>query len=245
MRPRIPCYTPLVPSISLVMPAYNEEAAVAATAARCVAALQTCTDDWELVILDDASGDGTYAAMERIRDADPAHVRIARHERNQGIATTFEDLYKMATKDYVFLIPADGEYPPEALKDAVPLLDQADIVICRRVRKNYTAYRQLISAAYRWMTVLLFGVDLYDPGTVKVVKREIYTGIPVICTSVYVEAERMIRAVKRGYHVAKVDIIQGSRTGGVARGARFTTVKAAALDIVRLWWRLTLKRQKA
>lgn len=228
----------MAPSISLVVPAYNEEAGLSATIARCQTVLKDCTEDYEIVILDDCSKDRTVEIMEQIRQTDPAHIRTLRHEVNRGIAATFEDLYKAATKDYVFLIPGDGEYPPEALRDAMPLLQEFDIVVCRRVQKNYTPYRHLISSAYRRLTTILFGVELYDPGTTKIVKRQIYLSVPVTCKSVYVEAERMIRAVKRGYKLTKIDIVQSSRAGGVARGARFKTVLAAALDIPRLWWRL-------
>ncbi len=227
-----------MPSISLVVPAYNEEAGLAATITRCQTVLQECTEDYEIVILDDCSKDRTVEIMEKLRSEDPAHIRTLRHETNRGIAVTFEDLYKAATKDYVFLIPGDGEYPPEALRDAMPLLKDCDIVVCRRVHKNYTPYRHMISSAYRWLTTILFGVELYDPGTTKIVKREIYTSVPVTCKSVYVEAERMIRAVKRGYKLTKIDIVQQTRKGGVARGARLQTVWNAALDIPRLWWRL-------
>ncbi len=234
-----------MPSLSLVVPAFNEEAALEPTVRRCIDCIRKCTDDYELIILDDCSADKTAEVAERLSREDPAHIKTLRHPVNMGIASTFEDLYKAATKDYVFLIPADGEYPPEALTEAWPMLKDCDIVVCQRRQKNYTPYRHLVSGAYRWMTVLLFGEDLFDPGSTKVVKREIFTGIPVTSKSVYVEAERIIRALKRGYRIGKVDIIQETRKGGQARGARFRTVKLAALDMLRLWVELTLLRKKA
>lgn len=230
-------YTPLMPSVSLVVPAYNEEAGLAATIDRCQATLRDCTDDYEIVILDDCSRDKTAEIMERIRLTDPAHIRTMRHAVNQGIARTFEDLYAAATKDYVFLIPGDAEYPPEALRDAMPLLAAHDIVVCKRVRKNYTLYRHVISWSYRWFTAILFGVDIYDPGATKVVKRDIFTTVPVTCTSVYVEVERILAAVRMGRTLATVDIMQEPRKGGVARGARLSVVWPTVVDMLSLWWR--------
>lgn len=232
-----------MPSISLVVPAYNEEAGLESTIDRCLRTLRGCTDDYELIILDDASKDRTVEIMEQIRQKDPQHIRTMAHATNKGIAVTFEELYRNATKDYVFLIPGDGEYPPEALRECMPLLQTCDIVVCRRVQKHYTLYRHIVSQAYRWMTVLLFGTDLYDPGTTKVVRREIYTSIPVRSTSVYVEAERIIRALKRGYRLGKVDIVQETRKGGQARGARFATVWASVRDMLRLWKDLIVLRR--
>lgn len=220
------------------MPAYNEEAGLRKTTDRCLATLRACTDDYELIILDDCSRDSTPIVMEEIRKTDPDHIRTARHATNQGIAVTFEDLYKMATKQYVFLIPGDGEYPPEALIECMTFLPACDIVICARRQKNYTSYRHLVSGFYRWLPRLLFGIDMKDPGGTKVMKRSIITDTPVVCTSVFVEAERVIRAVRKGSKFAVVEITHEQRSGGEPRGARWQTVAKAALDVFKLRWDL-------
>ncbi len=227
-----------MPSISLVVPAYNEEAGLTATVERCLKTLRACTDDYELIILDDCSSDRTPDIMEQIRRTDPVHIRTARHAENMGIAVTFEDLYRMATKEYVFLTPGDGEYPPEALLECAKLIPEHDIVACVRVAKNYTLYRQIVSFCYRLMPLVLFGVDLRDPGGTKCMKRSIIVNTPVVCKSVFVEAERVIRAVRAGRKLAMVEIRHEQRAGGKARGARMSTVIDAALDVLRLRWDL-------
>src|SRR5208337_4143061 len=110
------------PSISLLIPAYNEEATLAATVHRAQSAVCTCTEDYEIVVMDDASRDRTAEIIQRLATADPGRVRNLRHETNRGIAATFEDLYRAARKDYVFLVPADNEFPPEILRQIVPML---------------------------------------------------------------------------------------------------------------------------
>jgi glycosyltransferase involved in cell wall biosynthesis len=232
-----------MPSISLVVPAHDEEAGLESTVDRCLATLAQVTDDWELLILDDCSRDRTYQLMEAIQRRDPRHVRIARHAVNEGIARTFEDLYRMATKEFVFLIPADGEYPPEALIECAPLLDRYDIVLCRRRRKNYTPVRQAISYGFHLLPRLLFGVQLFDPGSVKCMRREIIERMPTVSRGVFVEAERLIRALKSGYRMAVIDIRHESRRGGVARGASLALVRQAVRDLVAVWIRLQVLRQ--
>lgn len=228
-----------MPSVSLVIPAYNEQDALSGTVERCLKSLRACTEDFEVIMLDDASSDNTWGVMQSIAATDPQHIRALRHEQNRGIAATFEDLYKAATKEFVFLIPGDGEYPPEALIRCMPLMEKgADIVICARSNKNYTPYRQFVSDAYRYMTALLFGVDLRDPGSIKCVRRTVMTGIPVRCKSVYVEVERILKALRSGYRYAVITIDFEVRKGGKARGARLQTVFAAAKDLVSLWWEM-------
>jgi glycosyltransferase involved in cell wall biosynthesis len=235
---------PAKPSISVAIPAFNEEGAVADVVARTVKTLQACAGDWEVIILDDCSKDRTWEILQKLHAEDPEHIRILRHERNQGIAVTLEEMYAAATKDYVFGIAGDGEYPPEALTEIVPLLETCDIVVCNRIEKPYTPYRQVISRLFHWLPLLLFGVEMYDPGSAKCIKRSIITGIPCRSKGVFVEAERLIRAAKRGHRIGAMDIRQQKRRFGKARGARFPVVYQAVKDLLSCWWHLSVMREK-
>lgn len=232
------------PSVSLLIAAYNEEASLQRTIDRALAVIRECSPDGEVIVLDDASKDRTPDIIAAAVAANPKEMRSIRHDVNGGIAKTFEDLYRAATKDFVYLISGDGEYPPEALKLCMPLLERYDIIVCRRMTKQYTFYRHCISNAYHWSVLWLFGVELYDPGGVKVVRREIYEKVGVRTKSVFVEADRLIRAVKRGYRVSYVDIHQEKRVGGKGRGAKFTNVWAAFCDLWTVWFELIILRRK-
>ncbi len=231
-------------SVSLVIAAYNEAETLRLVFERSLSVLQQCVADFEVIILDDASTDETPAIAADIQRQHPDVVQVITHPRNRGIAVTFEDLYQAASKAYVFDVPADGEYPPEALLDMIPLLPEHDVIICNRVKKNYTLYRRVVSRCYRWMPRLLFGVDLYDPGSTKCRRQALITDIQCTSHGVFVEAERMIRAAKRGYRITKVDIVPDRRLAGDPRGARLSNVLQAALDLVTLWVRFTILRQR-
>lgn len=211
---------------------------------RALSVLEQCVADFEIIILDDASTDATPAIAADIQQLRPDVVRVITHPVNRGIAVTFEDLYHAASKAFVFDVPADGEYPPEALHDMVPLIENHDVIICNRTQKNYTLYRRIVSKCYRWMPRILFGVDLFDPGSTKCRRREIITDIECTSRGVFVEAERMIRAAKRGYRITKVDIVPDRRLAGDPRGARLANVWQAAVDLVTLWVRFYILRQR-
>lgn len=233
-----------MPSLSIVIPAYNEEAAIRDTVTRSIAAAKRCTDDFEVIVLDDTSKDRTPQILEELKREFP-QLRTERHATNQGIAKTFEDLYALASKEYVFLVSGDGQFPPELVERCMPLLNQTDIVICNRTTKHYTAARHIVSFCYRWLPRILFGVDLYDSGSVKLVPRAVYRDIHVDSTSVFVEAERIIRAAKRGYRIAKIDFVQEERKGGKAHGGKPSTVWRAFADTWKTWWRLQVLRRPA
>lgn len=233
-----------MPSVSLVIAAYNEAESLPAIFQRSLAVLRECTDDFEIIMLDDGSTDDTRLVAEKLRDQNPQFVRLLTHEKNQGICATFEELYHSAEKEYVFDVPGDGEFPPEVLREIFPLLDDYDVVICNRVFRNYTLYRKLVSFGYRWLPRLLFWIDLHDPGSIKCRNREVIQEIQVRSRSVFAEAERMIRAVRRGYRVGSVDIEPELRVGGKARGASWRNVCGSLMDLSLLWLRLVILRQK-
>jgi glycosyltransferase involved in cell wall biosynthesis len=231
------------PSISLVIAAYNESATLESVYRRCREVLSECSDDFEVVILDDASTDETGKIAARLAAEDPDVVRVLTHAQNQGIAVTFEDLNRAATREWVFDIPADGEYPPEALHQIVPLLGEFDIVVCNRTFKRYTFYRRVVSWLYRLLPRLLFGVELFDPGSTKCRRRVLIEEISPVSRGVFIEAERMIRAARRGHRVGKVDVEPERRLAGDPRGASLVNVVGAAVDLARLWWHLVLLRR--
>ena len=233
-----------MPSISLVIAAYNEATTLRPVFDRCLTVLQECSEDYEIIILDDASTDETGEIAENIREGHPEVVHVRSHATNRGIAVTFEELYDAATKEYIFDVPADGEYPPEVLPQILPLLDKYSIVVCNRTFKKYTAYRRLVSHLYRVLPRVLFGVELYDPGSTKCRSKAIVEEITITSKGVFAEAERLIRAARRGHRIGKVDITPARRLAGDPQGAKLGNVVQAAVDLCCLWLRLIVLRQK-
>lgn len=200
---------------------------------RSVEVLQKTCQDFEVVVADDASQDDTAKILQELQQEYPQILRVITHAENKGIAFTFEELYRAAQKDFFLLIPGDAQYPPELLVECMPLLQQYDIIICRRAIKTYTVYRHIVSQAYRWLPRILFGVDLYDSGSVKCMRRSIVDDVHVQSTSVFVEAERVIRAAKMGYSIGVVDFIPMQRQAGKAQGAKLSIVWSAFIDMLK------------
>ena len=230
-------------SLSLLVPAYNEQSTLEEVTRRCIALGNKHADQFEVVICDDGSKDATWQIIQKLCERHP-EVRSLRHEVNLGIGVTFEDLYQTARGDIVFMVPGDGQYPPEHIERCLPLMNEYDAVVLARTSKNYTFYRHIVSFCYRWLPRALFGVDLYDPGSVKCFKREIITSIPIVSRSAFAEAERFIRAAKRGCRIGKINIVQEQRSGGKARGAKPSFVLGSLRDMFKLWWQLSVLRRK-
>ncbi len=227
--------------VSICIPAYNEEATIEEAIRSAAATLQRSGLAGEILVLDDCSADRTWAILQRLKGAVP-NLQIRRHETNQGIAKTFTELYRWANMDLVFLNSADGQWKMQILVEMLPLMKDADLVVARRKQKHYRLNRQLVSWFFNLLPLLMFHSKTYDAGSVKLVRREIYE-IPITSTGVFAEAERIVRARRRGYRVASVDVDHFSRTSGKATGAKFSLVMEALVDLFRCWIDIVLLRR--
>ena len=125
--------------ISIVMPAYNAETYIAEAIASVLA--QTF-DDWELLIVNDGSTDGTAAA---IASFDDPRIRLF-HQRNAGIGAARNSALHHATGAYLCFLDADDVLPPRSLQARMELLirnPEVDIADGRMVEMDSTMTRTL------------------------------------------------------------------------------------------------------
>lgn len=124
--------------ISLVVPCYNEEAALTLFYD---AAKQTCDTmeniDYEFIFVDDGSRDGTLAVMRQLADKD-AHVRYLSFSRNFGKEAAMVAGLEAATGDYIAVMDADMQDPPSLLPEMYALVKSGeyDCAATRRVTRQ-------------------------------------------------------------------------------------------------------------
>jgi glycosyltransferase involved in cell wall biosynthesis len=221
--------------LSVVMPAYNEEAAIEAVILDHVAVLSRLQDSiprWEIVCVDDGSTDGTPLVLERLAQRIP-QLRIVRQE-NLGVAAALACAYREARGSYIFNTGSDGQWPAENLQTMLPAIDRgADLVIGVRPnrREVYGPARQMVSFAFNLLPRILFGVPIEDAGGTKFGRREIFL-FDLVSRSPFSEAERIIRAQRSNYRLEFVFIRFVRRTTGKEKGASLRNIATSLRDLV-------------
>jgi glycosyltransferase involved in cell wall biosynthesis len=230
-----------VPGVSICIPVYNEEETIAQAVYDAEETLQRGRVPGEILVLDDHSIDRTWKILQEVQKDLPG-VQLRRHSVNQGIAATFNELYEWASRELVFLNSADGQWKMSVLLDMLPLIDQYDLMVARRKVKHYSLGRRVISWGFNSLPLLLFATHTYDAGSIKLVHRELYE-IPLISSGVFAEAERIIRASRRGYRVGFLDVDHFPRKVGTASGAHLALVVQSVVDLVKCYIDIVLLKR--
>ena len=112
--------------ISIIIPAYNEENAIAETIEQVRAIMTASSYDYELIVVDDGSTDATG---QRARQTG---VRVIRHDENRGYGASLKDGIRAAKGDWIVITDADGTYPNDRIPDLLKHAGEHDMVVGAR-----------------------------------------------------------------------------------------------------------------
>lgn len=229
------------PDVSVCFPAYNEEKTVGSVLQNAYDLLKSVAVDFELIVCDDASKDGTAMIIDTFAKGKP-EVRVIHHSINRGIRDTFEELNREARKTYVFLNSTDGQWKTEILIDMLPMTQNWDVIIASRIKKPYGMIRLFVSGVFNLLPRVLFGVKTFDAGAVKLIRKEIIDRFPVISVSPFSEAERLIKARKAGYTITEFPVDVEYRKTGKSTAVNWSVLRQTLPDVLRVWWSVQITR---
>ena len=188
--------------LSILMPVFNE----ANTIADIVARVQAVALDQEIVLVNDASSDGSAQIVDQL--ASP-NVRVIHHPTNRGKGAAIRTALEAATGDVVVIQDADFEYDPQDLPCLLAPLAarQADVVYGVRSLKSQKPIMRFGNWYVTFVTNLLYGQHLQDMETCyKMMSREIALGLQLECRRFDVEAEITAKVLRSGYVLREVPI---------------------------------------
>ena len=143
-------------TLSIIVPAYNEEEVLPIFHSRLVAALANVKElegRWEVVYVNDGSKDGTLRILKELQLTDPA-IGVAALSRNFGKEAAMSAGLKLARGDAVILIDADLQDPPELIGDMVRVWQQgADVVNMKRSSRQGETWFKKASAAWFYKVI--------------------------------------------------------------------------------------------
>jgi glycosyltransferase involved in cell wall biosynthesis len=226
------------PSLSVVIPMYNEEGYVERSVAAARAVLEEMGSDWEIVIVDDASTDGTGPRADRLAAAD-RRVRVIHNPVNRRLGGTLRAGYAAATKDLVFYTDADLPVDFGQLPRAVRLLEyqHADLLAGYRFdRTSEGLHRALYTIGYHVVIRLLFGLRIRDVNfAFKLFRRSLLQRIELKSEGSFIDAELLLRARKAGAVMIQLGLDYFPRTRGPSKLSSVGVIAAILREMAGQW----------
>src|SRR6478752_2066374 len=102
--------------LSVFFPAYNDSGTIASMVIRAVSAAGALTADYEVIVVNDGSGDATAEIADELARTYP-RVRVIHHAKNRGYGGALQTGFRSATKDWIFYTDGDAQYDPAELAD--------------------------------------------------------------------------------------------------------------------------------
>jgi glycosyltransferase involved in cell wall biosynthesis len=201
--------------LSVIIPIFNEVENVDEMHAALQAALTAY--DYELILVDDGSTDGTVAKLEALAAGDPEHTCIVEFRRNFGQTAAIAAGIDTASGEVIVLIDADLQEDPADIPMLVSKIEEGYDVVSgwRKDRKDTFLTRTLPSRMANALISRVTGVRLHDYGcTLKAYRREVLQGFRL-----YGEMHRFIPAYAGGVgaRIIEVPVTHRPRLRGKAK----------------------------
>jgi glycosyltransferase involved in cell wall biosynthesis len=221
-------------SLTVAIPALNEEKNIALTVASVLSAAAKAPDlAVEIIVIDDGSTDRTAAVATELARQHP-NVRLSRNPRNIGLGASIRRAIMEATTDRFVIVPGDNDMPVPTLELLFRNANAADVVMTYFLDDEIRGRaRYLISEAFRliYTTVFdLYVVYLNGPAVYPVAKlRE----LRLYSTRFSIVAEINVRLLRQGLSFIE---LPGTRQAGMA-GSTSATLRSLA-ETMRVFLRL-------
>jgi glycosyltransferase involved in cell wall biosynthesis len=219
--------------ISIVLPALNEAANVPDLLARIQAAMTARNWDYEVIIVDDGSTDGTSQAAQSAGAGIP--LTIIRHPANRGYGAALRSGFGRASKDWVFLTDSDGQFDIEQINRLAERKENADFIIGFREHRQDHGGRLVNAWVFNRIVRILFGLQVRDIDCAfKLMRREALQRLPLEASGALISTELLIRAKQHHYRIVEVGVSHFPRLHGTPTGARLSVIFRAIRELFLL-----------
>lgn len=231
------------------MPAYNEANSIAENVCETAETMRGLGIDFEIVVIDDGSLDGTHTAASAALRTFPDRVRVVRCNRNEGKGNALICGASYSKGEYVAFLDADMDLHPEQLAGFLAIMDsrRANVVIGSKFHPQsnveYPPVRRIYSLFYYMLVRALFGLPVRDTQTgIKLFKREVLDRVlPQILVKRFAfDLELLANVHHFGYRIAEAPVTLNFQR--VCSRLRLAAVWNVFLDTLAIFYRMRILR---
>jgi len=205
------------PTISLVVPMFNEEGNIDHAIAYAVDALLVHSSDYEIIIIDDASTDESPELVRRAIAGNPK-IRLVSHDFNQKLGASLRTGFAAAKNELILYMDADLPFDPDTVGRAISAMrvTRADLVAGYRLDRTTEGFKRTVySYLYNSLIGLLFGWPHRDINfSFKLMRREVLEAVELRSEGSLIDAELIVKAKNLGFVIQQLGLDYFPRTRG-------------------------------
>lgn len=235
-------------ALSVLMPAYNEGAGIRASLLSTYRMLKTLKKPFEIVVVDDGSGDWTYEEARKAARG-VRGITVQRLGVNQGKGWALKEAFRRCKGQWVVFLDSDLDIDPRQLRLFFEIQEKQnfDVVIGSKrhpqSKIHYPLKRRIVSAGYFFLVKLLFGLPLRDTQTgLKLFRREVLMRVfpKVLIKRFAFDLELLVLSHHMGYRITEAPVIVNYRVkyGHIGLRAIFNIF----WDTLAVFYRLRIKK---
>jgi len=203
-------------SVSVVLPAFNEEGNIVQAVNECLDVLPNCSPLFEVLVVDDCSVDRTRALVEEIAGR-VREVSVISNKQNIGLGRTLRKGFEASRGDFVFYTDSDLPVHMDDLVSAMPKMEHHDLLAGYRLNRDDGPRRYFYSWVYNRLIRLLFAIPVRDINfSFKLMKRELLQAVELRSEGSFIDAELLAEAVRLGFSLGETGVRYRPRVWGVS-----------------------------
>jgi glycosyltransferase involved in cell wall biosynthesis len=216
-------------SISVSIPAYNDEETILELINESREAVLEFVQDYEIVVINDGSQDSTGEILE---EAKSDKVRVYQHAQNEGFGRTIREVFTLPTKEWVFFIPGDAQISPAELEKFYSFCSGYDLLLGWRKNRQDPFFRKAGSWIYNLIISVIALKRIHDVNSVAFFRREIIDSIAIKSQGAFIHAEICLNLLKAGYRIKEIDILHKPRISGTSGAISLKVISLTLRDML-------------
>lgn len=232
-------------SISVFLPALNEEENIRDCIVSVNNYLRKRFKDYEILVIASGSTDKTPQIVTSLAKSNK-RIKLINSKEKLGYGMALRAGFRNSKKELIFYTDSDNQFDINEMDKLLPLIGSYDIISSYRINRNDPIMRAIISDGYNFLIRVLFGLEVKDiDASFKLYKKEVLDKIILKSETGLIDAEVLIKAKRYGFSIGQVGVTHYPRTKGqtVYGTRRNTFVKPSViigvlLEIRKLWFEL-------
>lgn len=212
-------------SLSVVLPAYNEEGNIENTVSQAVSYLVERFEAYEVIVVNDGSVDRTGEIVGHLSSSNPKII-LVNHPENLGYGSALRAGFDRASFDYIFMMDSDGQFDIGELDRFLPFVEESVAVIGYRKERADSLVRTINTWLYHIYIRAIFGLNVKDIDCAfKLFPRTAYEKIrPIRAGGALFSAEFLIKLIRNGYRIKEIPVSHYPRLFGKQTGANLGVI---------------------